>query len=181
MKGSGKNLIKVILLVLAAAGGLAVAIAMPNLVRAFAGQYGSGKYNQRQIKRALDYAKRKKLVIVGEEGDKVVVKISNAGKDKILKYKLEEMTLPRQAKWDKKWRLVFSDIPEKFKKNRNAFSLKMKQLGFIAIQRSVWVWPYDCDEEIDFIKEIYGIKSFVITAVAGQIDRAPGLIRMFDL
>ena len=53
------------------------------------------------------------------------------------------------------------DIPEKFKKAREALRLKLKELGFKELQKSVLVFPYECEDEINFIMEIFLIRPFV--------------------
>ena len=53
------------------------------------------------------------------------------------------------------------DIPEKFKKAREALRLKLKELGFKELQKSVLVFPYECEDEINFIMEIFLVRPFV--------------------
>lgn len=43
--------------------------------------------------------------------------------------------------WDKKWRLVSFDIPEKERKKRDQLRCKLEELGFKHFQRSVWISP----------------------------------------
>lgn len=62
--------------------------------------------------------------------------------------------LPFQAKkWDKKWRIVTFDIPEKKRTKRDLFRRKLKELGFGMIQESLWVTPHAFEDDIsEFIK-----------------------------
>ena len=53
------------------------------------------------------------------------------------------------------------DIPEKIQKAREALRLKLKELGFKELQKSVLVFPYECEDEINFIMEIFLIRPFV--------------------
>ena len=39
-------------------------------------------------------------------------------------------------KWDGFWRIVIFDVPEKFKKARNALSKKIKDLGLFPLQKA---------------------------------------------
>ena len=48
-----------------------------------------------------------------------------------------------KAKWDKKWRIVFFDIEEASRVTRNSLRVKLKELGFAMLQKSVWVTPHD--------------------------------------
>src|SRR3989344_4682297 len=51
--------------------------------------------------------------------------------NKALKFKIDEMEIKKPAKWDGEWRIVIFDIPERFKKAREALRKKLKDLGFI--------------------------------------------------
>jgi len=51
-------------------------------------------------------------------------------------------------KWDRKWRIVIFDIPQELHKNRNCFRQKLKTMGFYMLQKSIFVFPYPCEEEI---------------------------------
>lgn len=50
--------------------------------------------------------------------------------------------------WDKKWRLILFDIPVEMEKQRQAFRKKLKHIDCYMIQKSVFVFPYPCHEEI---------------------------------
>jgi len=52
------------------------------------------------------------------------------------------------VKWDNKWRLVIFDIPQEFHNKRNRFRKRLKSLGFYKIQKSVFVFPYPCENEL---------------------------------
>ena len=71
------------------------------------------------------------------------------------------MKIKKPTKWDDEWRVVIFDIPERFKKAREALRKKLKDLGFIKLQESVFVLPYECENEINFITEIFLIRPFV--------------------
>jgi len=57
-------------------------------------------------------------------------------------------------RWDGYWRMVVFDVPEERRKLRNALRGKLNQLGFGQWQRSVYITPFDLEEEINqFLKE----------------------------
>src|SRR3990167_2211250 len=64
-------------------------------------------------------------------------------------------------KWDKKWRVVIFDIPEKSRMARDALRRKLKELEFRELQKSVFVHPYECKKEIDFIIEFFNLRHYV--------------------
>ena len=87
--------------------------------------------------------------------------LTKEGQKKALKFKIDEIEIKVPAKWDGKWRIVIFDIPEKFKKAREALRRKLKDLGFLELQKSVFILPYECEDEIDFIVEVFQIRPHV--------------------
>ena len=53
------------------------------------------------------------------------------------------------------------DIPEKKKSARNALRDKLKELGFCQLHKSVFVHPYPCLSEIQFVEEIFQIGQYI--------------------
>src|SRR3989344_3005352 len=70
---------------------------------------------------------------------------------------IEKLKLPSKKKWDKKWRIVLFDIPEPKKKTRDALRRKLKKLGFLEFQKSVFIFPFPCRDEINFIINFFDI------------------------
>ena len=87
--------------------------------------------------------------------------LTKDGETKALRFKIDEMEIKKPAKWDGEWRVVIFDIPERFKKAREALRNKLKDLGFVKLQESVFVFPYECEDEINFIVEVFLIRLFV--------------------
>jgi hypothetical protein len=53
------------------------------------------------------------------------------------------------------------DFPIRFKKTRNAFRWKLKDLGFFQFQKSAWIYPYPCGGEILFVADFYGVRKHI--------------------
>ena len=96
-----------------------------------------------------DYSGLKNLerrgVIRGLSGDSY--KFTKKGKEWFDKSLLRYHRF-KGTKWDKKWRVVIFDIPEELHKNRNYFRNKLKNMGFYMLQKSIFVIPYSCEEEL---------------------------------
>ena len=73
------------------------------------------------------------------------------------------------GKWDKKWRIVIFDIPQDLHKYRVKFRKKIKSLGLEMLQKSVFVFPYPCEEEIGDIAGDLGVSDYVDIIVAESI------------
>jgi len=87
----------------------------------------------------------------------------------------------QKEKWDGQWRMVIFDIPEDLRKARDALRSKLKELGFCELQKSVFVFPYECKDEIDFIVEFFGVREYVRYGILRSIDNDPHLRRIFHL
>ena len=88
--------------------------------------------------------------------------LSKAGKKKALTYKLDEIKLDKKRWWDGKWRLVIFDIPKTKKRLYEVLYLKLKELEFYAVQKSVFIVPYKCEDEIDFMATLLGVREHVL-------------------
>lgn len=108
-----------------------------------------------------------------------IITLTTFGKNKAKYYLAEKITIPVPEKWDKKWRIVAFDIPNNKKTARNILANKLKKLGFIRLQKSIFVFPYDCKKEVDYLKEIYQIKPYVQCILADQIDSEADLLNYF--
>ena len=88
----------------------------------------------------------------------------------------------RYPKWDKKWRLVIFDIPSELNKKRDTLRRRLRYMGFIMLQRSVFVFPYSCEEELSDICEKLEIDSYVDIVTAESIgSQEEKLIDLFKL
>jgi len=72
----------------------------------------------------------------------------------------------KHKKWDKKWRVVIFDIPKEFNKKRDIFRGKLKELGFYMLQKSVFIFPYPCENELEDLCSMIGIEDYVDILVA---------------
>jgi DNA-binding transcriptional regulator PaaX len=182
MKYFKSEIMKEILGIIAAAGVLGLALIGPGPIAILLKSLSRKKmFNQKQIKRSMDSLKNNDLISMSYEGNKTVIRLTKSGKEKLLKYKIDDMKIKPQKKWDKKWRLVIFDIPKSFGKTRLEFTRKLRDIGFVLLQKSVWVCPYPCEDEIDFLKEAYHVRPFVRIIIAEQIDIAEDLRKKFNL
>ena len=91
------------------------------------------------------------------------------------------MLIPKPARWDRKWRIVIFDIPEYLKSTRDIMRARLKQIGMIELQKSVFVHPYPCEKEIEFLTEFYEVKPHVRLIIAESIDSEFHLKTKFKL
>src|SRR3989344_1568396 len=161
---------KILLLLL---GGLALAFSYtPNQYRRTLRTIGREwrKIDKDKLRKEVRNLYRSKLIKEHKNKDgSFTFVLSDKGKMKALTYHFSEMKIKDKV-WDKKWRVVFFDVPEKHRWGRDSLRDKLKKLGFYEIQKSVFVFPHDCEDEIDFIIEFYGMRKYVRYGVMEYID-----------
>jgi DNA-binding transcriptional regulator PaaX len=103
-------------------------------------------------------------------GGRIEITLSKKGKERVFDYKIDELKLTRPNRWDKQWRLVMFDIPHYHKKARDAFRKKLQILGFYPIQKSVFITPFPCEEEIEFLTAIFDIRRYVLILYVSRFE-----------
>lgn len=107
--------------------------------------------------------------------------ITEKGKKLLQKYELESLVKEKPPKWDKKFRVVIFDISEQRKKTRDRLRMKLRSFGFLCLQNSVWIYPYDCQEIIELLKQYLELKGEVIYMSVDSIENDAWLIESFGL
>jgi DNA-binding transcriptional regulator PaaX len=139
------------------------------------------RINKERLRKEIRNLYRSKLISKKENTDgSITITLTEKGKMKALVYYFDNMKI-KSNKWDGKWRLVIFDIPEKLKAGRDSLRKKIKELGFYELQKSVWVYPYDCNNEIDFIIEFFNLRKYVRFAILDFIDNELHLKKIFKL
>lgn len=138
--------------------------------------------NEQALKRAIKSLYQSKLIREVENNDGTVTMVlSDKGKEKTLTYNLDQMKINTPGQWDGKWRIVLFDIPEKMRKIRDAFREHLNNLNFYEFQKSVFIHPFDCKDEIEYIIEVYDARHFVRFIIAESIDNELHIKSYFKL
>lgn len=120
------------------------------------------KRKWRQFKDNLYYLKRRGFIDVAQNSDgSYSVGATSAGKRQAEKYNLDDISIKVPKRWDKQWRVVTFDIPTDKKQARFALLSKLKHLGFIMLQKSVWVHPFECRDEISVLARAFGVDKYI--------------------
>jgi len=118
------------------------------------------RYNQ--LWKGFHQLKRNKIFIYkGEKNGEDVYEFSRKGHKKVRGFLLDVLEITQPVKWDGEWSVIIFDIPEKFRLARHALREKLVKMGCCQLQKSVWVHPFPCEEEVEFLKEVFEIKPFV--------------------
>lgn len=159
-------------------GLIAVAATSPyfvsNLMRAM-------KKNKRYERKKLYdtfYKLRKRGCIKFEKRNhQIYMSLTDEGRKKAGIYQINDLKIKKPGKWDGKWRIILFDISEKKKIKREAFRGKLKELGFYPFQKSAWIHPYDCRDEVDLLKTFFGLNEQELRLIIAQDIGGNGFLR----
>lgn len=144
--------------------------------------FGQKKVPRKKCTDTFRYLKRRGFIEWRREGHDVVIALTKEGKKHAGKYQIDELYLERPAKWDGKWRIVIFDIPNSSTFVRNIFRRKLKEFGFYPLQKSIWVYPFECQEEIALLREFLGADQRHIRLIeATKIENGDFLRKHFSL
>src|SRR3989344_8739281 len=118
-------------------------------------------YNNRKVSQAFSGLRRYKFVRDIKEKDNNSYALTQKGETKLRDIVIDDIEIKEQRKWDGKWHLVIYDLPIRFKKARDAFRWKLKDLGFFQFQKSAWIYPYPCEGEILFVANFFGVQKHI--------------------
>ncbi|HTE22677.1 MAG TPA: CRISPR-associated endonuclease Cas2 [Candidatus Limnocylindria bacterium] len=98
----------------------------------------SEPYQRDRLQAAFHRARKKGLVVVGEDGD---VYLTEKGRQSVQPYTAKKLNKDVYL-------MVIFDIPEDQRTKRRHLRLLLKELKFAKVQQSVWVTKYDFKELI---------------------------------
>lgn len=163
MSSNRGEIIKEILIGIGLLGAVVIVGAMaPNIFSGLSRhRFTKRRYDKKFIS-TVHYLKKRKLIVTRENQDgSIKVELSKNGRKKTLIYNLDSLKIKPMKKWDGRWRFVMFDIPNKFKGRANALRDKLKELGLYQFQKSVWVYPYPLENEINLITQLFEVNPFV--------------------
>ena len=170
-------------ILLASATGLAIvtALLLPGSAAMFAPLAKRFKTKKHSFIKSLKVLKRDRLIDFKEDGKFSKIVITDKGKEKLLRYSLDDLEIEKPKRWDGVWRIVTFDIPESKKSARNALRSKLKDLGFHSLHKSVFIYPYPCLNEVQFIEEIFMVGPYINFIEAKKVEGDEWLKSDFNL
>lgn len=175
------ELTKQILLALGAGFVITTIMLLPGSAEMFRPLIKKFKTKKQNFVKSVRSMKRDRLIDFKEDGKISKIIILENGRKKLLKYNLDDLEIKKPKKWDGIWRIVTFDIPEDKKAARNALRLKLKELRFYQLQKSVFIYPYPCLSEIQFIEEIFKVGPYINFIEAQKVEGDKWLKSKFSL
>lgn len=127
------------------------------------------KFNTKLLKRNLKRLQQQKIVEIKEKDGQEVIKLTQKGHTKFLKFKLEELSLKEKA-WDGKWRLVIYDVSHLKRSSQDSFRRMLKQMNFLLLQKSVYLTPFKCNDEIEYLREYFNLGKEVLVLEVSKLE-----------
>jgi DNA-binding transcriptional regulator PaaX len=159
-------------------GVVAVAATSPyflvNIIRHFKNKK---KYKRKKVYDAFYNLRRQGWIDIKERNHQIYISLTKRGKKMAGRFQIDNLKINKPKKWDKKWRIVIFDIAQLKSLQRNAFRGKLKELGFYPLQKSVWIHPYRCDEEIVLLREFFGLGKKEIRLITAENIEDDNLLR----
>lgn len=179
-------IIDTILKFLLGGGAIATILVLPNSAQIFAKPLEKyfdkldKRSQQRELRRVLRYMKNQGLVKLSSEDYEHGLTITKTGLKRLKKSDFKNIQIPQPQIWDKQWRIVLFDIPERLRGERILLTNKLKQLGFKPLQQSAWIYPFPCRKEVEVVTSNYELSRYVSYIETRHIDNDKPLRQRFS-
>ena len=149
------------------AGVIGIAILAPNVVGAMAKLGMLPSVRQRDVvRRSCD--RMVKSGLLRWEGSRL--RVTQKGEAALRRLRLKLYDVPRPRRWDGKWRVLIFDIPERQRRLRREIRDVLGSIGFIRLQDSVWVYPFDCEDLITLLKADFKVGRAMLYMVVDALE-----------
>lgn len=171
---------------LAAGGMLTTLLLAPNALQVFDKPLQrylnklDKRARQREYRRIIYNMKKNGLIKYETRDYEHGIQLTKSGRKRAETADFVRLAIPRPSKWDKHWRMVFFDIPEAQKSSRDRLSHKLRALGFVQLQRSVWVHPFPCRPEIESVATQLNVERYITYIETSYIDASNELKKRFS-
>jgi len=141
-----------------------------------------GKRRKGNIQRSLKKLYDSELISTKEDPDGTIkIILTEKGKETAIEYDIKKLKPKKLKKWDGKWRIVIFDVPEDRRAKRDTFRIRLKKLGFLELQKSVWISPIDYEREINYLAKAFDIVKYAKFIVADSVSNKKDLKKRFKI
>lgn len=179
-------ILEVLALGIISGGGTFVRPTLPIIIREIIRLLKEAKkleIEEKKIQRVLKNLEKKEIIALVEKDDKVFVHLKDRENTTVLKYSIKALLEFKKKKktWNGKWFLVFFDVPELQRNKRDYLRKFLHQIGFYRYQKSVYLFPYECEDEVKLIKKIVEGAKYMKYVIAEKIEDEKEAKRFFKL
>lgn len=168
-KKSKSEIVKNIIVGLFLTGAVCIAATSPyfisNLIKGFK---NLKKYRKQKVYDAFYKLRKDNCIRIKTRNGQIFISLTEKGKARAGWMQIDDLKIKKPQKWDKKWRLVAFDISQPKLIYREALRGKLKELGFYQFQKSIWICPYDCKDEVELLKSFFGFSDNEVRFVLAE-------------
>lgn len=150
-------------------GAIAIASTSPyfatNLLRAFPNKK---RYKRKELYNRFYQLRKAGLLDIQRKNKQMYVFLTEEGKRKAGRFQINSLQITKPQKWDGKWRILMFDIEEQHRIKREALRGILKQLQLHQLQKSVWIHPFDCKDEVDLLRDFFGFTSQEVKLIVAE-------------
>ena len=140
------------------------------------------KINKHNFNRSIQNLSHKKLLeekTLPNNSFKLVLTSEGKCQAKTLSLLGSSINFKKPKRWDRKWRIILFDIPEKDRAFRNILREHLMELNFLKLQHSVFISPYPFERSILELVALYSAEPYVRVVTATKIDNETKIKRHF--
>ena len=167
-----------------AVGVISVALLAPNAMTILK-YFDGGKKRKNNPKYLINKTARRlqeRGLIMFEKTDKgTFLRLTPLGEKHIDRLDQDDFKIKHPKKWDGKWRVIIFDIKETRRLLRDKVRLTLSRIGFVRLQNSVWVFPYDCEDLMMLLKADFRIGKDMLYLIVDKIEYDTPLRKKFNL
>jgi DNA-binding transcriptional regulator PaaX len=137
------------------------------------------KIEKDQFWRKITYLKKRGMIQSFIENKEKYYELTDCGRQIVKKNFYLDFKVKKPDSWDGLWRVVIFDVPEKFRQSRDILRRKLTESNFYQIQKSGYVYPYECTKEVSALSKNLMISRDVVIMVSEIIQGEEDIIDYF--
>ncbi len=178
-----KNIKKAILSTIAVAGLLSVALVAPNALQVLKlfNISPEDKWKKYNTSRSLRKLIENGFISWVKKDGRSFITLTPKGKEELKKIEFNDYQFKKPKKWDGKWRVLIFDIKEERKMIRDKVRNTLVRVGFMRLQDSVWVYPYDCEDFVNLMKADFKVGWDLLYLIVDSLEGDKRLKSYFEI
>jgi len=109
------------------------------------------------------------------------MRLTKKGEIVLRQLELRDYRIKKPKHWDKKWRVIIFDVPHYRTSVRNKIRRTLQAVGFMRLQDSVWIYPYDCEDLIILLKADFKVGKDLIYMIVDSLQYDSHIKKNFGL
>ncbi len=130
---------------------------------------------EREIRRTLYYMKERGYLAGEYEHG---LQLTDKARERLARIDAKLIATPQDV-WDGWWRIIIYDIPNELQSARHALQNELRRYGCYILQRSVYITPFPCIDDIQTLAARCGADKYVTHFEAKNLPNAAAMIRLF--